>query len=331
MRVVVLSADPAATHALHGVEARPRAPTDVWKALGNARLLISGGGSLVQDVTSARSALYYLGTMLAASARGVPVAAVGQGIGPITRGWVRRIAAAAFNRAQAISVRDSESVRTLTNLGVTVPVHRGADLAFLAPPSTPQRARAVLAASGITGEGGVLGVVLRPWAGLLDVSRIGAAIRRFAAGRDLRVAVLLFDRLRDRTISRRLAQATDGRVVEAENPADLLAVVGCTSLLLGVRLHGLIFAAAQAVPAVGLAYDPKVAAFMAEAGLPAALPVDAPEEALLSALESTWEQRTVLQSRLRAALPGLRRAATSAVHLVARVLDDRPGQELPVT
>jgi len=65
VRPVVLSADPVATHALHGVEAHPRSPADVWKALAGARLLISGGGSLVQDVTSARSALYYLGTLLA--------------------------------------------------------------------------------------------------------------------------------------------------------------------------------------------------------------------------------------------------------------------------
>lgn len=330
VRPLVLSADPAGTQALHGVEAHPRSPTSVWKALAGARLLISGGGSLVQDVTSARSALYYLGTMLAASSRGIPVAVVGQGIGPITRGWVRRVAAAAFNRAQAISVRDGDSARTLVGLGVTVPVHRGADLAFLAPSAPPHRGREVLAAAGITGQEGILGVAVRPWPGLRDVSDLGAAIRGFAAARNLRVITLPFDRTRDQTISQALAESTGGRVVAVESPADLLAVVGCTSLLLGVRLHGLIFAAAQGVPAVGLAYDPKVPAFMAEAGLPGVLPVAAPGEAVIGALERAWEQRAALRARLRAVLPDLRRAAASAIHIVARLLDAQPGQELRV-
>ena len=330
VRPVVLSADPVATHALHGVEAHPRSPADVWKALAGARLLISGGGSLVQDVTSARSALYYLGTLLAASSRGVPVAVVGQGVGPITRGWVRRMATIAFNRVQAISVRDGDSVRTLVSLGVTVPVHRGADLAFLAPSASPDRGRELLAAAGITGQEGVFGVAVRPWPGQRDVGDLAASIRRFAGARRLRVIILPFDRTCDQTISQALAEMTGGQVVAAESPADLLAVVGCTSLLLGVRLHGLIFAAAQGVPAVGLAYDPKVPAFMAEAGLPGVLPVAAPSEAVFGALERAWEQRAALQARLRAVLPDLRQAAASAIHIVTRLLDAQPGQELRV-
>jgi polysaccharide pyruvyl transferase CsaB len=325
---VVLSADPASTQALHGVEACPRGPADVWKALTNARLLISGGGSLVQDVTSVRSALYYLGTMLTASLRGVPVVVVGQGIGPIRRRWVRRVAAAVFNRVQAISVRDRETVRTLASLGVRVPVHQGADLALLAPAAPPERGRTLLAACGISAEAGILAVAIRPWPHLQRVADLGAAIKQFAVRRGLQIIVLPFDRQRDQVVSATLAAGTGGRVVETASPADLLAVVGCTHLVLGVRLHSLVFAAAQSVPAVGLAYDPKVQAFAEDAGLPDVLPSNASPGAVQDALEQVWAQRAAVQARLRVVMPQLRRLAAAGIQSVLRVLEPMPGEEL---
>jgi len=61
-RLVVLSADPAATAARCGVEAVPRMHLpSVLGALRGADLFISGGGSLLQDATSWRSVPYYAG------------------------------------------------------------------------------------------------------------------------------------------------------------------------------------------------------------------------------------------------------------------------------
>ncbi len=316
---VVLSADPGATRTLHGVEARPRSPRAVWNALAGARLFISGGGSLVQDVTSARSATYYLGTLFAASWRGVPVAVVGQGIGPLRRPWVRGLARRAFDRAQFISVRDANSVRALTDLGVTREIHRGADLALLVSPAPAERLNALLARAGLDAASSRIGVAVRRWPGLLDPQTLGQALRRCAVPRGAVIAVLVFDPIRDRPISEALAEACGGRVVEADSPQDLLAVVGAMDLVLGVRLHALIFAASRGTPALGLAYDPKVSAFMADVGL-RSLPADTSAEALEQALAHAWEQRAELRARLDAAVPELRRAAASSVQAAAALL-----------
>ncbi len=320
----MLSADPGATRTLHGVEARQRSPRGVWNALAGARLFISGGGSLVQDVTSARSAMYYLGTMFAASWRGVPAAVVGQGIGPLRRPWIRRLARRAFDRAHVISVRDADSVRVLTDLGVTRAIHRGADLALLVSPAPAERLDALLARAGLSAANSRIGVAVRPWPGLLDPRALGQALRRFAVSRRTAIAVLVFDRVRDLPISLALAEASGGHLVEANSPQGLLAVVGAMDLVLGVRLHALIFAASRGTPALGLSYDPKVSAFMADLGL-RGLPVDASVEALEQALAGAWEQRVELRARLGTVVPELRRAAASGVQAAAALLGPSAG------
>ncbi|MDQ7859012.1 MAG: polysaccharide pyruvyl transferase CsaB [Armatimonadota bacterium] len=324
-RLVVLSADPPATEALHRVEAVGRAPVAVWQAVRGARLVVCGGGSLVQDATSARSAVYYLGVMMAAARRGVPVAVVGQGVGPLRRPWVRRLAARAFAGVRVLSVRDAASARALRQLGVTSEIHLGADLAALTPRPDPQRVRRILAAEGLDRANARVGVAVRAWPGMRSPAEIGRGIRRVAETYGARVAVFPFDLARDREISEEVAAAAAGRVVPVPDPRDLLGVVGAMDVMVAVRLHGLIFAALGGVPAVAVAYDPKVSAFAAEVGLPGVVPVDATGLAIAEALGRTFEGRVVLRSRLQQAAPGLRARASTAVGLVAAVLSERDG------
>lgn len=320
-RPVVLSADPAATRALHGVDALPRSPAAVWRALRGARLLVSGGGSLVQDVTSARSAVYYLGTMLAAAARGVPVAVVGQGIGPLRRPWVRRLARVAYERTAAVSVRDAASAALLQALGVSGDVHLGADLALLAPSAAAERARALVQAAGLDPARPLLAVAPRSWPGLLDAAALGRVAGTVARARGLQVMALPFDRVRDAAVAAAVARAAGGRVVAVERPDEAMAVVGLAALVLAVRLHALVFAVAGGVPAVALAYDPKVAAFAAEAGLASVRQAAAAAE-VEAALAAAWDAREATRAALAAAVPRLRARARAGVECLGRLLED---------
>ena len=59
--LTVLSHDPAGTRKKYGVEAVDRmAPLESLRAVRRCDMLISGGGSLLQDVTSSKSLRYYL-------------------------------------------------------------------------------------------------------------------------------------------------------------------------------------------------------------------------------------------------------------------------------
>jgi polysaccharide pyruvyl transferase WcaK-like protein len=136
----------------------------------------------------------------------------------------------------------------------------------------------------------------------------------------MEVCILVFDPARDAAVSRALADASGGKVVPAGSVSDLLSVTGAMDLVLGVRLHALIFAAAQGVPAVGLSYDPKVASFMLEAGLQGLLPVDAPPAVVEEALSRAWDARTGLRTRLQARLATWHQAAADGIDAALRLV-----------
>jgi len=53
------------------------------------------------------------------------------------------------------------------------------------------------------------------------------------------------------------------KIIKSEySPKEMAGIIGGLDLLIGMRLHSLIFAAMAAVPMVGLEYDPKILNFL---------------------------------------------------------------------
>ena len=88
--LVALSGDPEKTiaanteYALRAIDRRDNKA--IKRELENAALLISGGGSLFQDVTSVASVYYYASILNMAHKAGVPAIVLGQGLGPLNTG-----------------------------------------------------------------------------------------------------------------------------------------------------------------------------------------------------------------------------------------------------
>ena len=82
--ITVLSQDPEQTAEKFGVKSvRRMSLPDIFRAVGWCDLLLSGGGSLLQDATSGRSILYYLFILGLAQLLGRQTFIYSQGIGPI--------------------------------------------------------------------------------------------------------------------------------------------------------------------------------------------------------------------------------------------------------
>lgn len=314
---VVLSGDPKATAALHAVAAVDRrSPVAVWRTLGGAAGLLSGGGSLLQDATSRRSVYYYLGIMMMAGWRGLPYCVYGQGIGPLTSPTGKVLARWVLQRSRGIWVRDAGSHSKVLALGVRVgspgstgptrPLAVTCDPAFLLPPVSVEEGERPAGAADLNP---VWAVAMRPWG---DTARwlepLVEGLARAAIVSKATVVLVPMHASMDAPLAADMARALqESRVaVEVVRPGSyrhVQRVLAGADLVIAMRLHALILAAASAVAGVAISYDPKVTALAGELPLPW-VPVQslaAGEGASLVAglLSRAWAARQELAARLR--------------------------------
>jgi polysaccharide pyruvyl transferase CsaB len=272
VRLTVLSRHPRETRQSLGLPAIPRfSPWQVFRALRRSDLLISGGGSLLQDRTSARSLRYYLGVIRLAQWLGKPVCLYANGIGPLRRPGGRRQVRQCLVKCTVVTLRDQDSLQALRELGVQrTDMTVTADPAFSLSPKPPDWA--TLKALGIPGGTPLLGVSLRAVPGMeARLQDLADLCDRLCQQQHRTIVFVAMQSPEDEVLSRRIQERMQCPSYLATTPGDpeaMLGILRCMDALLAMRLHGVIFAATQGVPTVGLSYDPKVTAFLELLGLP---------------------------------------------------------------
>ena len=116
--LTVLSGNPDDTFRNYGFRSVPRKDMkSVREAIERCDALVYPGGSIFQDVTSFKSVAYYSQLVKWAKGANKKVVLLGQGVGPLTGFLGKGAARSAFNSADAIAVRDPQSLSTLKSLG----------------------------------------------------------------------------------------------------------------------------------------------------------------------------------------------------------------------
>jgi polysaccharide pyruvyl transferase CsaB len=264
---VVLSADPAKTSETYGVEAVHRmSPGEMLRAIRSADGLISGGGSLLQDATGAKTIPYYLGVLKLAQWLGKPTFIYSQGIGPVYRGmffgWIRSV----FNRCRLVSVRDTESKQLLLNMKVSSEIIVVPDPVMGMPLSDGEQGQI----EPLPTDKPIIGISVRYWnQDRSELKVLAEAVSTILKQTDAHIRFLPFhlpsDEEASNVIKAQLGSQHDDRISishGAAHPQQMLAEVGRCDLLIGMRLHSLIYAASQQVPMLGISYDPKIDQFL---------------------------------------------------------------------
>ncbi len=276
VRLIVASGEPSVTAALHGVEAILwNRLTAIEHAVEATDLVVIGGGGLFHDYWGADpdtlltdrhwGIAYYAGCAFLAALHRKRLALFAVGVGPLVSGHGIGLTRAICEAASLISVRDSASRDLLIGIGVPpLSIHVTADPAFAFRP--PARAN-----PPISIRQPVLGVSVRNWSIGVDP---GFLERELAAALDLYLdatqgSVLFFPFQQiegaqedDRAIAQRVLAkmrfAEHASIAQAATFDRIYdALRGCR-VILGMRLHALIFAATLGIPAVALSYDPKI-------------------------------------------------------------------------
>ena len=323
VEIIVLSASPEQTAGVYGVNAFFRTSVgEVSKALRECDLLISGGGSLLQDATSLRSLVYYLGVIRQAKRFGRRVIILGQGIGPLRRGISRFLTRRVLNRVDSIAVRDSRSASLLEEIGVRrPPIMVTADLTFLLKPCSRDKAGKLLSESGINPENDVVAVALRNWRESPEFENATAnALRTLAADLPANILLLTMQKPDDVHMARQIEQTVGmpERVFlqpKEWSAAEYLGVIEKCGLVLGMRLHSLIFAASVGTPSVGITYDPKVGEFQDAAGQHKMSLSEVDSGLLAERVIKAWNEKEELSKKLTETVPAMKRAAAENIRL----------------
>jgi len=327
VNITVISANPKDTAERHGVRAVSWIRVfDILAALRRADLLISGGGSLLQNVTSGRSLYYYLGVIFLAQLVGTPVMLYAQGVGPVCGRFARRLMTWISNRASLITVRDKGSLGELQSLAVTRPhIEVTADPVLAIHPVDKGIGRAILRAYHADGAKPVVGISVREWREWRHYKQvIAAAADQIAEEFGARIVFLPMQYPEDVKVAELIAGQTKHPVTVLKDEyttSELLSIAGNLDLLISIRLHALIFAGVMGVPMIGISYDPKIDRFMDSMGDHSAGNLQGiTVEDLLSEVRRKWQDKEHFQAKNAALLSGLRVLAAHNAELALEII-----------
>lgn len=272
IHATVISLNPEYTKRRHKVDAV--AWLDVWTIIQKIRaadLLISGGGSLLQNVTSRRSLYYYLGIIFLAEIFGRKVMLYAQGIGPIKGALAHWLMNFIINRVNLITVRDHGSLEELRRLHITKPkIFCTADPVLAIKPVDLEIGRKILERHALKKSGKFIGVSVRRWIDWQNCqNELAQALDRLVDEIGAEIIFLPMQFPEDIKAAKATAALMKNPCAVLDDEfatAEILSLVGNMDVLISIRLHALIFAGVMGVPMLGISYDPKIDRFLDSIG-----------------------------------------------------------------
>jgi polysaccharide pyruvyl transferase CsaB len=326
--IEVLSATPEQTSNQFNVAATPRwNMRAVREAIERADVVVSGGGGLLQSATSLRSVVYYAAILREAVKRGRKAMIFAQSIGPLDvlgRLVVRRFCRG-VNRA---TVRDARSRALLRSLLTNTPVEQTADPVFLY--DLPDE-NIDLSREGLGRESEPYAIFsVRKTASLKDgIATFARAADRLYDEHGVRVAFLPLGGVADAEVSTSVIRAckTAPMLLPECSLAKAAAIIRGARVVVGMRLHALIFAARFAVPFLAVPYDPKVSALTEDLAYPLE-PLWVPGRQVLPAsavdalVDRLMSQHDALAAHLRERIDVVRGAAARNFDVLGELIGE---------
>lgn len=327
--VTVLSKTPDSTSAVYGVNSIYRYSFfKIKKEMKKSRMLLFGGGSLLQDVTSSKSLLYYLAVISLAQKCKVKTMLYANGIGPISKKLNRKIAARILNKVDIITLRDDMSDVELKNLGVTKPrIVITADPAFTLNSAVSLSGQYLTNMVGVPKGTKLCVISIRSWKKAEDafVSKVASLCDYMADKYSIMPLFVPMQYPLDTEISAKVLSKmkNNAYIINRElTVPEMFSVLSEAEIVIGMRLHSLIYATTLEIPSLALVYDPKVSAFMESLGQPDVVNVeDFDLENAMEILSRIIEEREERKQRLRQTNSVLREAAEENTSYAIELLD----------
>lgn len=222
----------------------------ILEVLKNTDVLISGGGSLLQDATSLKSLLYYLFVISAALHYKKRVIIFAQGIGPIKNLFGRLLTKSVLKKCTYITVRDEKSLFRVRGWGAKADLVNDPVWGMPLYPAIPM---------------GRVGIQLRDWKSLSGKYLFTLARQVAMNFSDKEIYIYSFQDALDLEICKKF----EGNLKLA-NPAIKTKIISGLSIdgalksfsnldyLIGMRYHACLLALKYGIKTLALSYDEKV-------------------------------------------------------------------------
>lgn len=305
VNIVVLSNAPQKTKALYNVEAINRWKIkEVMAAIKKSSLLISGGGSLLQDVTSNKTVPYYLGIIKIAQFLKKPVVLYSQGVGPVNKGFNKALIKRVCSKVDHIFVREIGSKKLLEEMKVKAPITVAIDpvLGIKVKDLALDKVKAKVT------EPKTVGIYVRPWQNTAQIAEELAPVIKHIDELGYSVYMIPMYYNEDVAAAKAVVEklGVDVKLIDRELTIDeAVAYTTSFDFIIGMRLHSLIMAGAVGTPMIALSYDPKVQGFMEEMNLPYAVDTNHIErQALIAMVDDIASNLEAKKAEVKAAYEG---------------------------
>lgn len=245
-KITLISSNPEKTAKLYDVDSvgmfgfiKPIMETDV---------LISGGGSLLQDVTSLKSLVYYLGIIMTALFFRKKVIIFAQGFTPFRTKIGKILTKFVLKKCHKITVRDKKSQELLSGMGI--------DSILVADPvfgiEVPQK------------EKRGIGLQLRSFPTLTDefVEKLVNEIKTRFPDEEIKLISL------QDSLDLPVLEKIEGKILKNLTVDEAIDEISSLKYLIAMRFHACLIGAKAGVNVVGINYDIKVETLAKTLGFP---------------------------------------------------------------
>lgn len=221
-------------------------------------ILISGGGSLLQDVTSLKSLIYYSFIIFLALILRKKVIIFAQGIGPLKKSLSKFIVFNLLRHCAIVSVRDNKSLELLQNHGINA--FRVNDPIFSLPINEVEKTQTV-------------GIQLRSFASLSEEFLDNLAKNTAENFKNKKIELLsLQDTLDIPTLktfqNKLLNYGINSELISNLDQDEVINKIASFDILIGMRFHAILVALKSNVKILTINYDEKVEKLANEFDLP---------------------------------------------------------------
>lgn len=261
VEAVVLSKNPRKTSMEYMVNALNSFDfQQVAELIKQSDILISGGGSLLQDVTSLKSLLYYLWILSLALWHKKQVIIFAQGIGPIRNKFAQLLTSLVLKKCTYVSVRDFKSQKLLEWMGVSSQLLCDPIFSLSFP---------------IEKKCGTVGIQLRDFSTLNDnlLNKLAHQVAKDFQDKKIELFALQYEMdfhvcEKFKKMLYTIAPNIEVEIVHSLCLPEMLERILDVEYMIAMRFHALVVAVKAGIPSVAINYDTKVEKLAQEAKIP---------------------------------------------------------------